>query len=395
MARADIISWTTSASALQYNGGGSTYIVQKNGTTNTFYIIFADPSADVSYIKSTDGGFTWSAPVNIYTGTVVAIANWYDRWSGRNSDKIRIAYTASDHIIRYRDLDIATDTLGTETTVFTGVSTASNGGLSIVTGRDGRLVVAGSIDAGAEDGAWSSVDDGATWGDTIADPSEGGSADQYYLLPGWNADTSDIMLIFVDASANGLSVKRYDDSGNSWSESAIVADGSFVDLSPGNNYPHVACAVDLANSRNVIIAWNAVDAANQDLTAFVIDDTNVTALTNVVTNATDDCGLCALAIDTGSNIWYAFYGGNTDGSETFSTAIKIYYKTSSDAGTTWGDQTALSAFTRSTQWLTSTPRFGTAYLTSFYSTVAGDDMIVTSVNIPSAAASGGQGWWGG
>lgn len=384
MARADVIATTTANGALQYTGGGTTYVVQKNGTTDTFYIIFADSSLDVSYTKSTDGGFTWSTPITVFTGTVRAIACWYDRWSGRSTDKIRMAYSEdTGHDILYRDLDIATDTLGTQTTVFDGVSVATGGALTIVTGRDGRIAVAGSIDAGAEDGAWSSTDDGATWGDTIADPSEGATQDQYYLLPGWNADTADLMLIFVDASANGLSVKRYDDSGNAWSEAAIIADGSFVDTTSGASFPHVACMVDLTNSRNIVAGWTAVDSANADLRCFVIDDTTITeTATNIVLNSTDDQALCALGIDTATATWYAFYAGNSDGSETWNSAVKIYYKTSSDAGATWSSQVTLSAQTRGTSWMACTPRFSTNWLTAFYNDLA-QDLIMVSALLPS------------
>lgn len=384
VARADVIAATINNSSVHFNGGGTHYIIQKNGATSTFYLFFIDSGVDLQYSKTTDGGFTWSTPIAVFTGSIVAFANWYDRWSGISGDKIRLAYTASDHIIRYRDLDISTDTLGTETTVFTGVSTTSGGALSIVTGRNGHIRVAGSIDAGAEDGAWSSTDDGATWGDTIADPSEGATQDQYYLLPGWNADTADVMLIFVDASANGLSVKRYDDSGNAWAETAILTDGNMAEISAGVSFPHVACFVDVANSRNIVAAWNAVDAANQDIQVFIIDDTSVTeTATRAVLNATDDSGLLAFGIDTVTGTWYIFYGGNADGSETFSTAIKIYYKTSTDSGATWSAQAALTAQVRGTFWLSCTPRFATDYLVGLHSDLIQDHLIV-SANIPTA-----------
>ncbi len=394
MARADVIAAPLVAGmTINYAGGGTNYIVQKNGTTDTFYIFFIDSLLDLSYIKSTDGGLSWSALTTIRTGTLIAAAVWYDRWSGRSSDKVRLAYIDANDIF-YRDLDIATDTLGTEATVFDGTSSAGGGALSIVTGRDGAIRVAGSIDAGAEDGAWSSADDGATWADAIADPSEGATTDQYFLLPGWNADTADVMLIFVDASANGLSVKRYDDSGDSWAETTVIADGSFVDVTPGNNFPHVACAVDLANSRNIVACWSAVDAANADLRLFFITDGAVTESTaNVVLNSTDDQGLCAVALDTATGTIYVFYGGKSDGSETFSTAIKIYYKTTTDDGANWSSETALSNLARSTQFLYATPRFATAFLAMFNNDVATADTLLASVLIPSAAASGGQGWW--
>ena len=388
MARADVIAGVSQAAfVLNYNGGGTNHVVQKNGTTDTFYMVFVDAASDLVYTKTTDGGFTWSVPTVVRTGTLVAHAVWYDRWTGLSTDKIRIAYVDNNDIF-YRDLDISSDTLGTETTVFDGTSSAAGGALSIVAGRDGRIAVAGSIDAGAEDGAWSSTDDGATWGDTIADPSEGATQDQYYLLPGWNADTADLMLIFVDASANGLSVKRYDDSANSWAETAIIADGSFVDAVPGGSFPHVGCFVDVTNSRNVIMGWSAVDTLNADLRAFVIVDTSVTETTaNAVLNSTDDQGLVAACLDTGTATWYAIYTGKSDGSETFSTATKVYYKTTTDGGATWSAETALSNSVRSTAFLYGTPRFGTNFLAMFGNDMSTGDNILVSVNIPTGGSA--------
>jgi hypothetical protein len=289
--------------------------------------------------------------------------------------------------IKYRDLDTATDTLGTETTVFTGVSSAGGGALSVVTGRDGRIAVAGSIDAGAEDGAWSSTDDGATWGDTIADPSEGATQDQYLLLPGWNSDTADIMLIFWDASANGVSVKRYDDSANTWTETAVITDGNATDLVATTAYPNFSAFVDVTNSRNVVAIWNATDAVNADLKCYIIDDTNVTAVTDIVLNSTDDQGLCAIGIDTATSTWYGFYCGKTDGSETFTSSMKVYYKTSTDAGTTWGSETALSNTLRNLLSLSCTPRFTSSFLVTAYHNLSGQNEYITSAFLPAAGIS--------
>jgi len=379
MARAEIIIGETVSN--HYNGAGTNYVVETlNGVV---YQVYVDRLADLKFTKSADGGLTWKDPVNIFTGNVLGVAVWYDRWSGISGDLIHIAWyeDATDDIL-YNNINTASgDALGGQTTVFAGNTAVSGGALSIVRGRNGDLRVAGSIDAGAEDGAWSSADVGATWGDTIADPSEGATQDQYFLLPGWNADTADVMLIFGDASANGLSVKRYDDSANSWAETAIIADGSWVDFTAPNSFPHVAVAVDLANSRNIIVAWTAVDSLNADLRCFIIDDTTITeTATNVVLNSTDDQGLCAIGIEINSGDWYVFYCGKTDGSESFSTSVQVYYKVSTDDGATWGAETLLTSELHSTQWLVCNPRFNGDAVVAFYNAVASAPRIMVSVS---------------
>lgn len=345
----------TTCGPAQFNGGGTNYLVQT--PAGVLYHVYVDTSQDVSFRKSSDNGISWSVSTTVYTGTVAQLCVWYDRWSNIAAGKIHCAYSDSgvDDIF-YRSIDTeSSDALGTETTVFLGSSTAANGALSITVSRGGNITVAGSIDAGTEDGAWESNDSGATWTGTVADPSEGATGDQYLLLPDFNADNQDIQLIFWDASADALSVKRYDNSANTWTETAIAS--SMVDGTIATAFPHYDAAVDIANSRVIVVAWSAVDASNADLRCWVITNTTITeTTTNVVLNSTDDQGLAAITIDVDTGYWYVFYGGTAAGSETFETSINVYYKVSKDQGTTWGPETRITSENRQTNWLVSCPR---------------------------------------
>jgi len=352
MSRVDVLAPSVTT---EWLGAGTNYVIQT--PSGTLYRVYIDAAADVVFVKSIDGGLTWSLSTGVHSGTVQAVAVWYDRWSNISAGLIHCAYTdtGSDDIF-YRSIDTeSSDSLSGEVTVFAGSTAIAGGALSITRARGGNLVVAGSIDAGNEDGAWESTDVGATWGSAIADPSEAGTTDQYLLLPGWNADNQDVMLIFWDASAEELSVKRYDDSGNSWAETSIAT--SMTDQTAATAFPHMAAVVDLANSRNIVIAWSAVDAANADLRCWIIDDTTITETTNVVLDGTDDQGLCALAINSTTGLLYAFYGGKSDGSETFGASINIYYKSSANAGTTWGSETRLTTVGAYIRQINCPPRF--------------------------------------
>jgi len=367
----------------QYTGAGRLYEVQT--ASGARYHIFIDTGSDVFYKKSVDGGLSWGQPISIFTGTVIAVSLWYDGWSGGAGGKIHIVYTetgGSD--ILYRSIDTASaDALSTQTTVFAGSSAIAGGALTIWRERNGDLRVAGAIDAGTEDGAWSSTDVGATWGDTIADPSEGGTTDQYLGLPGWNADTADGMIIFWDASADELSVKRYDDSANSWAETSIAA--TMVDTTAANTFPHYAAAVDIVNSRNVVVAWSRVDFATAKLRCWTITDSAITEVTNVVSSSTDDQGLCAIAIDVYTGRWYVFYCGKTDGSESWNATINVYYKVSQDSGTTWGAETLLSLESRQVAWLSTTPLFSGDWSTAWQITAPRGE-IHYSVSYPRSRA---------
>jgi chitinase len=102
-----------------------------------------------------------------------------------------------------------------------------------------------------------------------------------------------------------------------------------------------------------------------------------------VTNAVDDCGLAALSLDTVTGYWHAFYFGNVDGSETWSSAIKCYRKSSTDAGSTWGPQVLVSTQIYDCAWMTTCPRMyigGGMPPVEFRSNVASIDQIMISVS---------------
>lgn len=374
--RADVIAAQTTG-LVQFNGGGTQYIVQKaNGDLFLFYI---DTGSDVAFRYSTNNGLTWSTPTIVFAGTATALSVWYDRWSDISADLVHVAYSesATDDTL-YRNVDI-TDTgaiaQGTQTTIFAGTSTATGGNLSITRARGGNLYCHTMIDAGAEGGFYRSTDVGATWGvrtinETLA------TTDMIILLPGWAADNQDIMAFFWDASANEISRKLHDDSANTWSETSIAT--SMTDQAATVAFPHFDAAVDIANSRNLLVAWSAVDTANADLRCWYITESSITEVTNVVLNSTDDQGLAAIGIDTSTNIWYVFYGGKSDGSEVFLTNINIYYKTSNDAGVTWSAEQQLTTSVKDITWLICTPRFTNNFCVAFHNDIALDEIMVSA-----------------
>ena len=381
MARID--RYLAISATANYTGGGTNYVVQINA--GSYYIVYADGNSDVAFIKSTDG-VNWSAPTIVFAGTVTALSVWYDRWSGIAAGLIHCAYTESGNSdTLYRTINTeSADALSTETTIFAGTSTAGGGALSIARSRGGNVYCKTMIDAGAEGGFFrlpnANVPNGA-WDAALTDAEALATTDQWILLPGWAADNNDMMLVFVDASANGLSRYLFDDSGNSWGESAIIADGSFADSTAATDFPHLAAAVDIANSQNLLIAWNGRDTANADLTAWKITESAITGLTDVVTNGTDDQMGAALGIDTANGDLYAFYYGKSDGSETVNTSLRMYYKLSTDDGATWGAETVVTNSLASRRWMATIPRFTGSFMTA-YLDIVGGSAIGASMNLP-------------
>jgi len=341
-----------------FNGAGTNYVIRT--PTGVMYVVYVDTASDVAFRKSDDNGITWSNPVSVFAGSVTALSIWYDRWSNISAGLIHCAYqeSATDDTL-YRTIDTeSSDALSTQTSIFAGLSTATGGHLSITRSRGGNVYCKTVIDAGAEGGFYrlpnANVPSGAwdaarTVDETIA------TTDQMILLPGFAADNQDLIAIFWDASANEISRKLYDDSANSWSESSIAT--SMVEGIATTAWPHFDAAVDLTNSRIVLVAWSAVDTSGADLRCWTITESSISEVTNVVLNSTDDQGMVAISINEDNpDHWNVFYCGATGGGETFQSAVNIYCKGTKDAGSTWGPETQITGAAHSMRMILASPR---------------------------------------
>jgi hypothetical protein len=374
-----------------FSGAGSLYPVKTAG--GDFYWVYIDNASDVMFVKSTDGGMTWGAPTTIFTGTAVQLSVWYDRWSGIAAGLIHCAYSESgtDDVL-YRTINTeSADALSTQTVIFAGASTANpTGSLSIARARGGNVLCAFDIDGGTEHNCSklvnANVPDGA-WAD-VASPTEAAASDYMIMMPGWASDQNDMMMFFWDASADEISRKLYDDSGDAWAETSIA--GTMVELVQTTAYPQFAAAVDITNSRNLLVAWSAADLLNADLRCWHVTESAITEVTNVVANSTDDQGLCGIGIDTDTEDWYVFYGGSADGADTFQTQITLRYKVSTDDGATWGAESVGHAARMTTLGLWMTPRFDTESMVMMYHDTSLDGFIA-NIDVPVAGgpSSGG------
>lgn len=385
--RADILVAQTTG-LVQFNGGGTQYLVQT--PSGVLYFVYVDTGSDVAFRKSSDGGLSWSAPTVIFAGTVTALSVWYDRWSNISAGLIHCAYqeSATDDTL-YRTVNTeSSDSLSTQTVIFAGVSTATGGWCSITRARGGNVYCYTCIDAGAEGGFYrlpnANVPSGA-WDAARTNPEALATTDQAILVPGFAADNQDIMCMFWDASANEVSRYIHDDSANTWAETSIST--SMTDQAATVAFPHFAAAVDIANSQIVLVAWNGVDTANQDLLGWTVTESAITAFTTTpVLNATDDCGLAGIGIDTSTGYWWVYYAGISTGGETFLTSVNIYCKCSKDSGATWGPETKLTTAAADITWLVTCPRFTGPPLVAYHNDIALDELMINvQVGTPRAA----------
>lgn len=328
--------------AAHFNGGSTNYMI--SASNGYLYNLFIDAASDIAFRKSNDHGISWSFPVNISGGiTATQLSVWYDGWSGIPDGLIHVAYVESVlDDVTYRRIDtLNNDAISSAAIAFAGASTAAGATLSICRARGGNLYITFNIDNGLEDGfVTSSINTGSTWF-TGADPTEA-TTDIYMMMPGWNSDANDVQLFYWDTSTNEISVKRYDASLNTWAETNIT--GAMAELALTTAWPNYSAVPNFSGSNNILAAWSATDTAGAKLSCWAVDDTSVTKLTDIVSTSTGDQGLVALSIDSGSNIWYAYYVGKTDGSEVWASRVNVYYKTSSNFGASWGPETKFSTF---------------------------------------------------
>ena len=336
------------------------------------YWIYVGTAIDVWFKKSTDG-LNWGPRVAIHVGTAIISGVWYDRWSGINADKIHVAYTESvGHTCKYRSIDAGnSDALSTETTIFTGVSAGTSSRLSIARMRGGNLLCWVTIDANLEGGMFKSTDVGANWS-AVTNNEALATHDHGIILPGFAADDQDAILLFWDASANEISRCLYDDSGDSWAETSIA--GSMMEVALNAMGPSISAFVDLENSQIVMSAWSGVDTASAALRCWTVTESAITEKTAIVASSTDDQGLCAIGKDIDTGHWRAFYGGLTDGTDTWSSSVSICSKISTDSGATWGSETIVSGSQKATSLfgIVTVPRFSSPWQVIWQQTVASD-----------------------
>lgn len=302
------------------------------------YFFFIDSNTDLAYAKSADSGRTFGTPVVIHAGTYEKFAVWFDKWTPGDSGAVAHIWAIENGIddVNYFSLDVSTDTLGNggaPVVVFAGTTVATTSGNMEISGaksRGGNLYVAFDIDAGAETGFYRSIDAGATWA-ARTDCNEA-TSDFYLLFPGNDADSQDMYLVYWDRSADEISLKVHDDSANSWGETSVAT--GMADVSTSLIQPQFSGAVRLSDGHLLIAAWNSRDVATADLLTWDINGAaSITAKANVITDI-DDCQCVILTLGPTETV-HATYIGKSDGTETVSTAVKIYRKSSSDGMATW------------------------------------------------------------
>lgn len=307
------------------------------------YQFYADSgSNDLAYKKTTDGGQTWGSAVEVSNRLINGFSIWFDKWTpGQTGTVIHIGYiddTGFD--VYYKSLDTATDTLGTETLVYDGAGVDTRVHCSIAKMRGGNLYLWFTLTDTPDAGLYRSTDAGANWterSDTGLVENDGD--DIVSIFPGNESDNQDAWLLYLDRSANELSLKVHDDSGNSTTETAI---GAMTWISLNTSGAGFSGSVRLSDNHLIVAFFNDYDIATGDLKVYDIGSTaSITAKTNIATDKDDMFNPCVFINQTTDRIYVA-YAGKADGSEDIGTSVTPSYQHSGDGGTTWSGEQAYS-----------------------------------------------------
>lgn len=307
------------------------------------YVIYLDSGNDLCYRKTLDGGGNWGDKVEMVAGAIYAYDSWAD-WQtlGDSGTVIHMAYIDSlTQDIRYISLDTDGDSVGSpdviEACQGSGTMAASTyrslATISITKARGGNIGVAFHYQDNAAGHFYEfyTSPDGTTWTNR-ANPWEI-NLDHLLLFPGNEADTQDLWAIYWDASVNAVSLKTYDNSGNSWSEQA------FETAADTASYLQMDGAIRLSDGHLILAVWNLYDNAVAHLAVWDINGAgSITQKTHVLTNS-DNSFLASVFINQNTDDIYVAYarGG------TIEATVTIYYKKSDDGGGSWGGETAMQA----------------------------------------------------
>ncbi len=242
--------------------------------------------ANVQLITTKDGGKTWAAPVVFLTADTEGSeqAAWAD-WDTPGDSGTLIHVCLMDTTLgaqhKYRNFDTADDSLGTTRDIHAagdGLGFANNITVSITKAIGGNLIVAG-WNRGGTPASYAftarSIDNGVTWTSRAFFP-ENSTNDHMRLMPGNEADNQDVYAVFEDDSATELTLFHYDDSADTWTETATI--DSNVDINTihyGSQLP--VCTSNLTNHSfictptkagvNEIRIWEITDATSTALLA--------------------------------------------------------------------------------------------------------------------------------
>lgn len=339
---------TTPHDAIDLFGKGvwGPYYVNRQTATS----VTVNSDGEIISIYTVDGGLTETITVLVASETR-SLACWFDQETPGNSGVlINIVYLDSmGNDFSFLSVNAETGVISQSDTQIQGsltVSTTQNLNRCCITKtRSGDLIAAYSTQS--EKGCERTTDStGATGWTIIDDVYETGTEEDYcFLYPADTGDGNDAAALFVDRSADTMSVKIYDQSGDTWTnETNIDTD---VTRSFNNGITDVYFAYDgaIRHSDGHLLTALCSDpvSSGNDIRAYDITLTltpSSAGKTDVVTN--ERFALIAVIVNQQNDDWFVC---SVKGISFHSTGVDIVFFKSTDGGTIWGSEQAYSETT--------------------------------------------------
>ena len=305
-------------------------------------------SGEVEMYKTEDGGATWDAPVEITTTkTPVQLDVWFDKWTpGDTGDLIHIVLfdAGANDDAGYIAFDTSDDSVGTYQIAYDGISMGNgllNTQMSITKAVGGNIyIVVQERNVGSDNvmvRATSPTADDWT-ARTSPDEGESNTLHAMMLLPDpVAADTQDIVGFYWDRVDDEVTMKFFDESGNSWSESS----GAIINAFYSGNHWSMSAVIRLSDNKIILAVNTERDSASADLAVREVDPSDggsFTVLTDVFTDTAESSG-CGLYIDQNTDDLRVVY---VRGATALGTDDTVYYQVSRDGGITWDGEVTYS-----------------------------------------------------
>ncbi len=315
---------------------------------NKVGVLTLDSAADLDLLKSDDGNAT-RIDVELVAGTFISIgsfAEWENPHVISPGTLVHVVYiNDGNNTVNYLNIDISDWSISTPVTIatHTGLQTNNRNDATITYTTSGDLIVVYSWDDGTTltTLAWRSTNTGATWDaiDTPVGTTTNGNRRRIFAAFPAAADQADedAGLIFYDSHNADIWAAGYDQSLDTWSLTLVRSD-SAIDF--GNDVRRFDTSID--KDGNVIVAvMQQLNLSTADVNVYSVDMENtpiVTTKTDAWVNP-DENSAVAVTCDWDSDEIYAWLVYGT----TYHATVAVKQKISTDGGTTWGSETAMSA----------------------------------------------------
>ncbi len=306
----------------------------------TGYKFFRDAPGYCVYVKTSDGGSSWSATTSVDSQLDChQITVWYDGWTpGSASTSIHILTAdASADDLWYNRLDTSSDTrlMGATpvsiTTAQGGSLTEAENYISITRGTDGTLYAVSNDGTVGPDSyiveCTVTCSVAGNWSETGANPLDSAS-DFNILMP---LSGGDIMLINRDISTDIVRSKIWDNA--NWSGTWTGIGGSALDNTTYDVGMAVAISTTTGDLYLAYIANNDGFGSNDEIRTSFYSSGSWATTTTVATSTTVGLTNVAIAVDsTNDDVYVAYSSRATPG--TAATA-NVLWNRSTDNMTTW------------------------------------------------------------